>query len=111
MVSPYHKELELEDDAQFKSSHPSNALVAHSLAACDDVDQRLLSPSVRRSRRGLRLSLYSMDTTREREVAPVASLHPKLTERQRLYAIAKTTATVRRRLQRKSSLAAGDSTQ
>lgn len=88
MVSLFitYKELELEDDAQLESS-PSNAFVIHSLVVYDDVDQRLLSSSVRRSRRSLCLSLYSVDTTHEYEIAPVASLHPKLTERLRFYAL------------------------
>ena len=77
----HYKDLEHESDLQLKSRWSSNTFAIQSLVAYDGKSQRLLSSSVRRSRRSLRFLFYSVDATHEYEIAPVASFDPTLSER------------------------------
>ena len=80
-----HKELELEDDSDFKDKHPSNKLRIHSLVNYNGSRRKLLNASVNYARKSLRFVCYATDVPSDYEVAPVASFHPKLSERSKFY--------------------------
>ena len=80
-----HKQEELEDDVDFKDKRPTNVFIAHSIATRSAEKTQLLSASIRRARRSLRFACCSVDALNDDELTPVASLHPTLQERSRLY--------------------------
>ena len=80
-----YKELELEDDLDFKSKHPSNRFRVHCLVHYSGSKRRFLNKSVNYARRSLYFICYSVDEPYDYELAPIASFHPKLSERDRFY--------------------------
>ena len=80
-----YKELELEDDLDFKSKHPSNRFRVHCLVHYNGSKRRFLNKSVNYARRNLYFICYSVDDPYDYELVPIASFHPKLSERDRFY--------------------------
>ena len=80
-----YKELELEDDLDFKAKHPSNKFRIHSIVNYNASKRKFLDASVNYVKKNLYFICYSADTPSDYEVAPVASLHPKLSEREKFY--------------------------
>ena len=59
-VAFHFKEMELEGNLDFKSRHPSNSFIIHSVVVYDGVNQQFPPSSVRYARKNLHFLFYSI---------------------------------------------------
>ena len=81
----HYKELEREDDIEYRNNNISNTSIIHSLVLYDGKSKKFLKSSVRYATRCLHFLFYSVDNVDEYELAPAASFHPKMKEGSRFY--------------------------
>ena len=79
------KDLELEDDPEFRSRHPSNCFKIHQLVHYDGTNRRFMPATVRYARKRLYFICYSVDNVSDYEMMPIKAFHPSLEERNRFY--------------------------
>jgi len=82
-----HKELEFEDDLEFKSTHPSNLFIIHSAVTYSADKNRFLPANVRYTTESLHFIFYSVDMLSDYEITPVASFEPKLLDKDKFYTL------------------------
>ena len=80
-----YKDLELEDDLEFKAKHPTNNFRIYCLVHYNGSKRKFLYPSVTYAKRNLYFICYSVDALDDYELVSVASFHPKLSERNKFY--------------------------
>ena len=80
-----YKELELEDDLEFKSKHPSNRFRIYSIVNYNGSRRRFINASVNYASRNLYFVCNSVDAPSDYESTSAKSFHPKLSERERFY--------------------------
>ena len=59
-----YKEEEFEDDLEFKSKHPSNMFIAHSIVVYNADKRQFMPANVRYARKNLHIICYSVDVTK-----------------------------------------------
>ena len=67
------KDLELEDDPEFRSRHPSNRFRIHHLVHYDGTRRRFIPATVRYAKKSLYFICYSVDNVSDYELVPIKS--------------------------------------
>ena len=80
-----YKQMELEQDNQFKVNNPSNEWRILHLVTYDILRRQFIPCSRRYARRNLCFLAYSRDNTSDYEIFPAASFHPSLTEKKKFF--------------------------
>ena len=80
-----YKDMELEDDPEFRLGHPSNCFKIHLLVHYDGSRMEFINATVRYARMRLFFICVSIDRINDYELIPVDSFHPNLSYRRRFY--------------------------